>query len=397
MSATIEEHAIELLWRQWTALGVAGIAKPPQQAIDLEALIAFTPHVGSADPRLIDESFDWCSRIGRSFISISRLRQVSRLMPTRSQDGPARSLDLSSTLISKLNISNRRLSKKSRPPSLDLPCLVQLRSRYVFGVGARADILSRLVMRDRVSGPQRAAAISPSGYTKQAVATVLDELAQAGVLKKLVRRNSVSYMVTKEAPLRSLLAPLPKRMPNWVERFVIVGTILETWRRFGTRRTLGIELAKALDQIRPIVTAAGEQAPSAGRLPELVLRIERWAIALLDDNVWEDSWMLNGQDITHELLQALYDPIVEAVHSDQYPVGYTELEGLIFRNIDMKNGTADFTVRFTAEHPKEEFSFDGHVEGSFQFDPEADDTEDYLQSLEVSEAHAHFDMGDPNR
>lgn len=393
MSAIIQGHAIDLLWKQWTVAGVAGNAKPPQQAIDLEAMIAFTPYVAAKDPRLADESTDWCSRVGKGFISISRLRQISRLMPPRSQEGAP---DLPSSLIAKLDLSDRRLSKKSRAPSLELPCLLQLRSRYIFGVGARADTLSRLAMRERAAGPQRAAAISPAGYTKQALATVLDELSQAGVLKKLVRAKSVSYDVSKEAPLRSLLAPLPKRMPSWAERFVIVANILETWRRFGTRATYAIELAKVLERIRPVIAAAGELAPSTGKPPELLARIERWATSLLDDDIWEDSWMFDGQDITHEILDALNERIVEAVHSGDYPVGYTELEELIFRNIDNRKGVSEFTVQFIAEHPKEEFSFDGHVEGTFRFDSEAENKEAFLESLKVVEAREHFDMGDPD-
>jgi hypothetical protein len=393
MSALIQRHAIDLLWKQWTAAGVAGNARPPQQAIDLEALIAFTPYVAAADPRLGDECTDWCVRIGKRFISISRLRQISRLMPPRSQEGV---LDLPSALIAKVDISDLRLSKKSRAPSLELPCLVQLRSRYIFVVGARADILARLVMRERAAGAQRAAAISPTGYTKQAVANVLDELWQAGVLKRLVRSKSVSYEVSKEAPLRSLLAPLPKRMPSWVERFVIVANILEAWRRFGKRATYSIELAKVLDQIRPIISAAGELAPSTGKPPELLARIERWAISLLDDNVWEDLWLFDEQDITHEILQALQDRLVETVHSGEYAVGYTELGTLSFRNIDGKIGTSEFTVQFSAEHPTSELSFDGHVEGTFRFDPDAKDKEEFLKSLEVTEAHEHFDMEDPD-
>ena len=393
MSALLEQRAIDLLWRQWTAAGVAGNAKPPQQAIDLEAMIAFTPFVAAADPRLADESADWCARIGKHFISISRLRQISRMMPPSSQES---SPDLSSSLLAGHAVSPRRLSKKSRPPSLELPCLVQLRSRHIFGVSARADIISRLVMRERSAGAQPAVSISPAGYTKQAVATVLDELSQAGVLKKLIRARSVNYEVSKEAQLRSLLAPLPKRMPGWAERFAIVATVLETWRQFGARASYAIELAKVLDRIQPVVAAAGETAPLTGRPSELRARIERWAASLLDDTVWEDSWMFEGQDITHEILDALQEKIVEEVQSGDYPAGYTELEELAFKNLDGKKGTCEFTVGFTAEHPKEDFSFDGHVEGAFRFEPDAEDKEDLLASLEVIRAHAHFDMGQPD-
>lgn len=224
---------------------------------------------------------------------------------------------------------------------------------------------------------------------------MLDELSQAGVLKKLVRKKRVTYEVAKDATLRSLLAPLPKRMPSWTERFIIVATILETYNRFGKRATYGIELAKALDQIRPTIAAADEQAPIIGRPDELRARIERWAIGLLDDNVWEDSWIFDGQDITYEILETLDDRLVETVHSGEYPVGYTELEDLVFKNINSKTGTADFAVQFTAEHPKEEFSFNGRVEGTLRFDSKIEDKAAFLKSLVVKDPRAHFDMGDP--
>jgi hypothetical protein len=391
MSAAIQEHAIDLLWRQWTAVGVAGVAKPPEQAIDLEALIAFTPFVTSADPRLGEESLDWCLRIGKRFISISRLRQVARFMPPGAHDDR---VELPALLLEKRDSDERRLSGKSRLPSLELPSLLQLRSRYIFGVGARADVLSRLVMPGRNAGAQRAAAIRPTGYTKQAVATVLDELAHAGVLTKLVHSTIVSYELAKDAALRSLLAPLPMRMPRWAERFVLVANILETWRRLGTRATYALEVAKVLDGIRPIAAAAGEQPPTVGRPSELLERIDRWAIALLDDTVWEDSWMFDDEDIASEILDALRDEIIQTVHSDEYSVGYVAPHELCFRNIDRKNGSSDFTVQFTAEHPSEDFPFPGHVEGIFRFDPRAGDKADFLESLELSVARVHFDMAE---
>lgn len=393
MSRLIEERAIELLWRQWTAVGVAGNAKPPQQAIDLEAMIAFTPFVAAADPRLADESADWCTRVGKHFISISRLRQITRLMPTSPQQG---ALDLPSSLIAKHDLSAHRLSGKSRAPHLELPCLVQLRSRYIFGVSARADVISRLVMRERSAGAHPAAAMSPTGYTKQAVATVLDELSQAGILTKLIRPRSATYEIAKETQLRALLAPLPKRMPHWVERFAIIATLLQTWRQFGERTSYTFELVKALDRIQPVVAAAEEAPTLTGRPPEVRARIERWAGSLLDDTVWEDSWMFEGQDITHDVLKALQDEIVEAVQSGDYPTGYTELEELALKGRDDKRGTCEFTVRFTTEHPREDYSFAGHVEGALRFQPDPEDKEDLLASLKVTRARAHFDMGNPD-
>jgi hypothetical protein len=394
MSEVIRKHAVELLWKQWTAIGVAGVPPLPEQAIDLEALIAFTPYVASADPRLDEECIDWCARIGRNFVSVSRLRQIVRLMPARSSGNHA--ADLASMLIDKTGLEGRRLSGKSRPPELTHPSLLQLRSRYVFGVGARADVISSLVMRARAAGPQRISAIRPTGYTKQAVATVLDELAQAAILDKLVRPKAISYLLVKEGPLRSLLAPLPKRMPSWTERFVIVANILETWARLGTRSTYAIELAKVLAGLRSLAASIGQQPPISGPPKLLLEQIDSWATRLLDDNVWSHSWIFGGEDISSEILDALSDELVAVVQSGDHPTGHTELEELIFQNVDRKSGTAEFHVQFTAEHPSEDFSFNGHVEGTFHFDPHAKAKEALLESIELVEAQEHFDMGAPD-
>lgn len=393
MSAVIQKQAVELLWKHWTAVGVAGVPSPPEQAIDLEALIAFTPYVASADPRLEDECIDWCSRIGGNFVSISRLRKIMRLMPSRSSNHAA---DLASMLIDKVEIEDRRLSGKSRFPDLTHPSLLQLRSRYVFGVGARADVISNLVMTSRFVGAQRLSAIRPIGYTKQAVATVLDELAQAAVLEKLIRPRAVSYRLLKEGPLRSLLAPLPKRVPNWAERFIIVANILETWKRVGARSTYAIELSKVLDGLRSLAASIGQQPPIVGRPKRLLKQVDHWATELLEDNVWNTSWMFDGEDIASEILDALSDDVVVVVQSGDYPAGYTELEEMVFQNVDRKHGSAEFHVQFTAEHPSEDFSFQGHVEGTFHFDPHAKDKEELLASIKLSEAQEHFDMDDPD-
>jgi hypothetical protein len=370
-------------------LGVAGVAPLPKQAIDLEALVAFTPHVAHVDPRLLAESIDWCARFGKSFLSISRLRQLMKLIPP---DPTQHRSDLPSMLINGAALSEaRRLSHKSRHPSLDHPSLLQLRSRYVFGVGARADILAGLAMQGRRKGGQRASEISPSGYTKAAVSTVLDELAQAGVLTKLSRATSVRYELAREAPLRSLLAPLPRAMPRWAERFSILGPILEAWRAFGSRKTYAVELAKVLDGIRHLAAAAGERAPTA-EPARLVRVVDRWATRLLDDDPWQDSWIVNGEDLAPKILAALNDDIVHVVQAGEYPVGYTELSDFTFRTVEA--GTAEFSVQFTAEHPREDHSFNGYVEGTFGFEPAASKERPLLNSIEFQKGDAHFDMGD---
>ncbi len=281
MSEELQRRAVELAWRHWTALGVAGVAPLPKHAIDVEALIAFTPFIAASDPRLEREAVDWCTRIAPRFVSISRLRQLVRLMPPRAEGS---AIDLPKLVIDKRKggAAPRRLSRKSRSPRLDHPSLVQLRSRYVFGVGARADVVVALVMRPRDAEVTRMSSVRPIGYTRQAVAMVVDELAQTGVLEKFVANQTASYTLIKGAPLRALLAPLPKRAPSWPQRFALIANILETWRRFGTRASYGIELAKALDKLHPLAASIGERAPIVGRPQTIISNVDRWSSGLLE-------------------------------------------------------------------------------------------------------------------
>lgn len=57
---------LELLWRQWCALGVAGSAPAAsaERLIDLDALVLATSSLGRRDPRLFDEALDWLSWYG---------------------------------------------------------------------------------------------------------------------------------------------------------------------------------------------------------------------------------------------------------------------------------------------------------------------------------------------
>jgi hypothetical protein len=71
------EAALDLLWRQWCSLGVAGHAKPtePTRIIDPEALLLATTRLGCHDPSLYDESLDWLSKNG-SLIHLQRLKTL---------------------------------------------------------------------------------------------------------------------------------------------------------------------------------------------------------------------------------------------------------------------------------------------------------------------------------
>lgn len=77
----LDELAVNFLWRQWSAIGVAGGARSGDAwMIDPEALVLATSRYGRHDPRLMDESLDWLARNGRR-INVLRLRSLNEEWP----------------------------------------------------------------------------------------------------------------------------------------------------------------------------------------------------------------------------------------------------------------------------------------------------------------------------
>jgi len=69
---------LNFLWRQWSALGVAGQASGEDAwIIDPEALLLLTCTMGRHEPRLFDEALDWLQENGR-FINVMRLKRILR-------------------------------------------------------------------------------------------------------------------------------------------------------------------------------------------------------------------------------------------------------------------------------------------------------------------------------
>ena len=74
--AELRTRLLDFLWRQWSALGVAGSAgAADNRIIDPEALLLFTCTLGRHDARLFDEVLDWLHAHGW-LVNIMRLKRV---------------------------------------------------------------------------------------------------------------------------------------------------------------------------------------------------------------------------------------------------------------------------------------------------------------------------------
>jgi hypothetical protein len=220
LSEQIDQFLVGLAWSLWTELGVAGIERHHQNClISLEELILLTACIAKKDPRLRDEALDWCSR-NHYFVSISRLKTLAKsLGKTVEEPFSLFAATLNATGQTKWPtfISAAPLkfisSGKSTPPRCELPALLSLRVRALFGVSARADLITYFLTQ---ASPQfTASGLTLLGYSKRNLAEILDSLVQSGLFDAFMTRNQKCYQFLKRDQMLQLIGPLPKVILPW--------------------------------------------------------------------------------------------------------------------------------------------------------------------------------------
>ncbi len=77
-SEDLRRSVVDLLWRQWSALGVAGQFAPGGvAAVDPEALLLVSTVFARHDARLFDEIADWLQQNG-DWINLLRMARLQR-------------------------------------------------------------------------------------------------------------------------------------------------------------------------------------------------------------------------------------------------------------------------------------------------------------------------------
>jgi hypothetical protein len=180
--AELRELMLELHWRQWCALGVAGHVEPEQHwALDLEALLASTSRLGPTDVRLTKRVREWLALNG-DWVSSSRLRRIGH--------GFAAALDSDVPMVEPDAGAGERA--KVVRPVVPQPVLLQLQLRALLGLDVRADVFGYLLFNQ--SG--NSSSISRALYVDQKrVYNVLERWYSAG----FVRRTSGGYSLVAAA------------------------------------------------------------------------------------------------------------------------------------------------------------------------------------------------------
>ncbi|CAN5361418.1 hypothetical protein BH09SUM1_BH09SUM1_18140 [soil metagenome] len=257
--------ALNELWREWTALGVAGSVAPSRNlVIDPEALLAATMTLGRRDPRLFDEVIDWLT-VNGDLINLSRLKRIMRA--NDSNIGNRAFAAISQFMAGHANENERwataipsrtatpeiffqdewgeplpgprnpdaafkqfgilrekvRLRKLSQPfsPNGQGPLLLQLRA--LFGIGSRCEILCLLATHVSISVTEAALL---TAYAPRTIHEVLSDMARAGAIVTQSHGKEIRYSLKPGA-----FGPLLPKSLNFPPSLAIlsaIGSVYET-------------------------------------------------------------------------------------------------------------------------------------------------------------------------
>jgi len=227
--------AIDVCWRQWSALKGAGAAiedERPQAIIDPEALVLLSLSVQHHERRLTD-ALDWLARVGSTLLSVQRMQTLLRDFPASiRQDAAQFAAHCSAagdrrfrSLVDQVSDLHATWSTRaSKEPSelrlLTSPTLM-LRLRAGFGVGVKADLLSFLIglagarTHAWASAEEIAAAIS---YSAASVRRATADMVLARFVRA-TRDRPAKFGIEPDAWTELVTAPAGHRaggtLPRW--------------------------------------------------------------------------------------------------------------------------------------------------------------------------------------
>jgi hypothetical protein len=241
---------IEIHWRQWTALGVASHVAPEKTwTVDLEPLIISTLIIGLHDKRLLSSSIEWLTKNGE-WINLSRLKRIVKVFSERMPELKAPTLypEILELFIDTYNRSARYKIKYPRmdsynakdnvmneykaffsrfkvrnvttAPKLQLPSMIQLLLRSIFGVDARTEILIYLLTHEGGNSNSIAKEIF---YNQKNIYTILERWSHAQMVTRMSDQKILGYSLNRKKEL--LLAIGLKEMPNylnWTKTFLLL-------------------------------------------------------------------------------------------------------------------------------------------------------------------------------
>ena len=288
-------HAtLNLLWRQWSALGVAGHAMPSKQdyVLDPEMLLLFSAYFCRYDARLYDLIIDWLRKNG-SLVNIQRLHALAKrhsmdespslgyMAQCVSDNGERRWKKLSGELRQKrssapiplfiqpdgtqndfLHTSDSTAlqygflrnpyqpSGKTSAFPTDTNAAFLLQLRGAFGLSARADTILALLVR-KVCKIQEIAEVS--AFAWKSIQDALEELCAASlVIACESQKRGRSFTLRNPQALLALFGKSAIQFPRWDLCFQTISLI---WKALGDQRLQTVSEATVLGTLQDLLDA----------------------------------------------------------------------------------------------------------------------------------------------
>jgi len=299
--AYILDRLLDLLWRQWSALGIPGRTTiEERRVVDPESLLLLSLTVGRYDARLFDEILDWLV-VNGAFLNVQRLRNLMKRFGFESQ---AQLSSVSELLMKKSNdpLKWKRLAaprsprnpeplfflKSGKPipmpddkapefsaygllrgpiklkghaqpfPTKGMPSLL-LRLRALLGVNARCELFCLLAAAEEIHPSDVA---RQTGYSPRTVQNTLAEMARSGVVQ-MRSGNRDKWYSLNSGVLDYLLKPDGSTTPwiNWAPLFralemLWIRVIDPKWENLDPL-TLASEWRRLGKEMRPLLADAG--------------------------------------------------------------------------------------------------------------------------------------------
>ncbi len=258
--------ALEFLWRQWSAIGVAGhTSARDSRLIDPEALLLVTTTFGRHDPRLFDEVLDWLDTNGR-LVNLQRLQNLGEIIGDRSV------LDAIAARVGNRSVNSKwrslsreeggstgprrlfhdlpvmgepdetfarhgwlrgavKLRQLSQSPDPNLPENFLFKLRALFGMQARAEIMAFLLAHESGHPGDMAGRIA---YFPRTVQTTLNDMEHSGHMlsrrdgrekRFWLRRSEWRFLMTWCGP--DTAQPV---FPSWVDWAPLFASMEALWR-----------------------------------------------------------------------------------------------------------------------------------------------------------------------
>ena len=253
------DSILELLWRQWTQLGVAGAVNIKDDwVLDPEALLIFSAHFARYDQRLYDLVIDWLQCNGES-INLPRLKAllkrfdhadrkslgfIAASVKSKKWQPLAKSLLPKDSGVETMFFGNEFVPKpdetalryglkrnqyvqsnKVMPFTSTGNASLLLRLRGAFGMSARAEAILTMLNKEFCRIQDVADA---GGFSWKAASDVLDELCTSGVAVTLDKsKRGRTYFLKDTVAMHTLFGVSTVRFPDWLTIFEMLSVVWE--------------------------------------------------------------------------------------------------------------------------------------------------------------------------